>query len=390
MNVSNLSGISIPNSSPDKTIVTQDIEARLAAIDNAQAKLNQTDTAILESDMQPASAETLAMIAAQQKQVVVTMVSGNPEQAIAIALAQSIEAYGKQLELIQGWTNGGVDMFESALWLMLADLEEGGIQPEEMEDLFQIALMDIMIHPEQYGLESWYAANKTDISHILESTGSGSHGLHESNYDTPEKLAAVTKKLYKGIMDNATMPEGSLLNQVMTDLEGAGGSDALYKQINDNYYDDFGWWANGTSDDLSPMLRLFVLSEVLQNNPQMTQEEVELILTGSLDDIDAYIARTFGLDQLGQSYTALTYLCANSTWQVQDGYTYGDQIDWMGNGIDNSDLVALYTQFPPRELTDEEIEEINRIGDQVKMLQQTLKYWLSICRDEQMAIARNI
>ncbi|MCZ8503378.1 hypothetical protein O9853_25295 [Vibrio lentus] len=220
MNVSNLSGISIPNSSPDKTIVTQDIEARLAAIDNAQAKLNQTDTAILESDMQPASAETLAMIAAQQKQVVVTMVSGNPEQAIAIALAQSIEAYGKQLELIQGWTNGGVDMFESALWLMLADLEEGGIQPEEMEDLFQIALMDIMIHPEQYGLESWYAANKTDISHILESTGSGSHGLHESNYDTPEKLAAVTKKLYKGIMDNATMPEGSLLDQVMTDLEG--------------------------------------------------------------------------------------------------------------------------------------------------------------------------
>ncbi|MCZ8503377.1 hypothetical protein O9853_25290 [Vibrio lentus] len=114
------------------------------------------------------------------------------------------------------------------------------------------------------------------------------------------------------------------------------------------------------------MLRLFVLSEVLQNNPQMTQEEVELILTGSLDDIDAYIARTFGLDQLGQPYTALTYLCANSTWQVQDGYTYGDQIDWMGNGIDNSDLVALYTQFPPRELTDEEIEEINRIATRSK------------------------
>ncbi|WP_341663645.1 hypothetical protein [Vibrio sp.] len=48
------------------------------------------------------------------------------------------------------------------------------------------------------------------------------------------------------------------------------------------------------------------------------------------------------------------------------------------------------TNFPERELTDDDIEEINRIGDQVKMLQQTLKYWLSICRDEQMAIARNI
>ncbi|MDN4708194.1 hypothetical protein QYZ43_21195 [Vibrio parahaemolyticus] len=30
------------------------------------------------------------------------------------------------------------------------------------------------------------------------------------------------------------------------------------------------------------------------------------------------------------------------------------------------------------------------IGDQVKMLQQTLLYWLKICRDEQMAMAQNI
>ncbi|WP_194554311.1 hypothetical protein [Vibrio anguillarum] len=43
-----------------------------------------------------------------------------------------------------------------------------------------------------------------------------------------------------------------------------------------------------------------------------------------------------------------------------------------------------------RPLTDEELKEVNRIGDQVRMLQETLKYWLQICRDELVAIARNI
>lgn len=50
----------------------------------------------------------------------------------------------------------------------------------------------------------------------------------------------------------------------------------------------------------------------------------------------------------------------------------------------------ILTNFPPRELTEEEIEEVNRIGDQVKMLQQTLLYWLKICKDEQKATAQNI
>ncbi len=35
-----------------------------------------------------------------QKQIVVQMVSSNPEDAIALSLAASIEAYGQQLENI--------------------------------------------------------------------------------------------------------------------------------------------------------------------------------------------------------------------------------------------------------------------------------------------------
>ncbi|WP_139126302.1 hypothetical protein [Aeromonas sp. DNP9] len=340
--------------------------------------------------------DVLMVVSAHQKDIVAQMASSNPEDAISLSLAASIEAYSKQLEIIEGWTNGGVEMFESALWLMLEDIESDGvIAPEEMEDLFQIALLEIMIHPEKYGLEDWYGDNKQDISHVLESTGSGSHGLHESDYDSPEELAQVTKTLYDGILENAVIPPGSLLDCVMKDLESGGGASVLGDQIEDHYYDDYGWWANGTADDLSPMLRLFLLSILLEKNPQMSQQDVEIVLTGSIEEIDEYIAATFGSDSSGNPYTALSFLCENSQWQIQEGgaatgsQTGYDQIDWVGDGIDDDDLIDLYSNFPPRELTEEEIEEVNRIGDQVKMLQQTLLYWLKICRDEQMAIAKN-
>jgi len=53
-------------------------------------------------------------------------------------------------------------------------------------------------------------------------------------------------------------------------------------------------------------------------------------------------------------------------------------------------LEDLYNKFTPRKLTEVDIKEINRIGDQVKMLQQAIKYWLQVCRDGKLAIARNI
>ncbi|WP_052329016.1 hypothetical protein [Providencia sneebia] len=65
-------------------------------------------------------------------------------------------------------------------------------------------------------------------------------------------------------------------------------------------------------------------------------------------------------------------------------------MDWYGNGISLKDLDNLYQKFPSRELAEDELEEINRIGDQIKMIQQTLKYWNQLCSDQQLAMARNI
>ncbi|EJI2332316.1 hypothetical protein IG524_17295, partial [Vibrio cholerae] len=64
-------------------------------------------------------------------------------------------------------------------------------------------------------------------------------------------------------------------------------------------------------------------------------------------------------------------------------------VDFNGR-LDSTWLSGLYVNFPSRVLGDEDIKNINRIGDNVKMIMQTLKYWFQIMRDERVAIARNI
>nr|ELA9417305.1 molecular chaperone [Vibrio parahaemolyticus] len=59
-------------------------------------------------------------------------------------------------------------------------------------------------------------------------------------------------------------------------------------------------------------------------------------------------------------------------------------------GIPISSLESFFVDFPARVLSDEELKLVNRIGDNVKMIMQTLKYWTQILRDERVAIARNI
>ena len=87
-------------------------EAYLATISKVEKDLEKIDPAIALLDKQPANSEVLAMVSAHQKQVVQSMFSINPENAIALTLAASIEAYGKQLEGIQVRTEGGTAVDE--------------------------------------------------------------------------------------------------------------------------------------------------------------------------------------------------------------------------------------------------------------------------------------
>ncbi|MDN3612037.1 hypothetical protein ACFFUP_04310 [Vibrio ostreicida] len=395
MNINNLNALSIPSPSPDNASLKQDVQVQLATIDKAQSQLDQGDAAIATLDKQPASADMLAMIAAQQKQVVVTMVSGNPEQAIALALAQSIEAYGKQLETIQRWTNGGKDAFEAAIWEMYTAMNGEDLDGIDYENMYQLVLLDVLINADEYGLGGDDDFLE-DVGRLLEKIGSGSH----TNWDfSPEEIGDIVESTWStiyGKIQSGDIPESSLAYQAMSDICGGNITPAPPQEFQDQFtsatYNNpqAGGWITDDLDTLSPMTRMVILSNLMGSYP-LSQEQVDVILTGTKSEVDQAVKAITGTDK-----GALEFLFDDcGAWQNSSDPNeslpsgVSQALDYDGT-ISVSYLESLYTNFPPRELTDEEIEEINRIGDQVKMLQQTLKYWLSICRDEQMAIARNI
>ncbi|ODZ37180.1 hypothetical protein [Vibrio parahaemolyticus] len=351
-----------------------------------------------------ADLKTLSDTVNNQRNALSLISSRNAEEDIANSLQNAIDDYAYDLDSLQGWTIGGVKMFSSALKTMFESLISDGVDGIEREDLFQLALLEVMINPNAYGLNSWVEEpNKTEISHLLESLGSGNHGLHEPGYDTPEDLAKRAGALAESLIRNATIPKGSFLDRIVSSLElnTDSGRQKLQDQIKNNYHRGEGWLiyekgqVPGTTaaTSISPLLRMFLLSEILKKNPDITQGDLNLILKGSVSEIEGFLKRTFNITETKN--VLVNWLVNNSLWQIQehdhnDTGGHGGQLDWTGAGLNIQDLVNLYSNFPPRVLSDEDIKEINRIGDTVKMIQQTLKYWIQIMRDERMAIARNI
>ncbi|AYV25094.1 hypothetical protein L1D61_26785 [Vibrio mediterranei] len=368
----------------------QNVEAYLATINKSQKDLKKNDPAIALLDKQPADPEVLIMVAANQKQVALSMVSSNPNSSIALALMASIEAYSKKLIDIQRWTEGGKGTFEVMLNLMFEDItSKQPLSTEDHENLLQILVLDLMVKAKEYGLSEWMNETQTRdwTSHILEVVGSGNHSTHPSQpgWGSPADIANSIKNFLNAVIIKAKdLPPDSLASQIIRIFENEGIS-KIADDIEANFYNDHGSIVDGGK--YSPMLRLSIMSELMLKTP-LSQEEVEIVLKGSKGDVDKLVKDKTGVD------TGIDFLVQspNSNWVVRTDPdpNIGVAVDYVGHGIDNNVLVSLYTNFPPRKLTEEEIKEVNRIGDQVKMIQQTLKYWLQICRDERMAMARNI
>ncbi|CAM3937154.1 hypothetical protein [Vibrio aquimaris] len=382
-------------SSDYEPIDSQTLKKEIDATNKAELELKKADKAIATLQGQPADAEVLAMVANHQKQVVMTMSGANPEDAIAMALAQGIEAYAKQLEIIKGWTIPGLPMFESAMAVMFEGIKSSGeTSGYALEDLFQLAIMDFMSHGYGEGKQG-YASIEEQMRHFLESTGSGSHGYHEG-WDGA-KFARACDDIFDFMMANS--PPNSLCHEILTYMnEECGGVSELEKQYRNHFNDPGGFVCEtGYSGGLSPMLRMALMAGYLAIEPKVEQSVIDMFLTAPVSELDTYInehtsnphydsAIEFVFDNDGET--------GSNGWREVDQYDpNGDShqvIDWNGVGLGAEYFENMYNNFPERELTDKDIEKINNIGDQVKMLQQTLKYWLSICRDEQMAIARNI
>ncbi|MGL6011782.1 MAG: hypothetical protein ACRC0J_09780 [Shewanella oncorhynchi] len=358
-----------------------------------ESKLAIADRALASLDVETGDVTTLLMVAAQQKQVVMAMAGQHSEAVIASALATSIEGYGSQLDIVNKWTSGGKPAFEAAIMQMFTAMKEGGINGIEYENMFQLVLLDVLSNSKEYGLED--ANFLKELGTLLEKTGSGSH----TNWDfTPEQLGAKVNNVWSTLnsaIQGGKIPTDSIAYQAMSAMSGGNISSTtpteLSRRFTSSVYNDpnAGGWITSGLNDISPMARIVLLS-ALNGDQTVSAAEVETILTGSKAEVDGLLSKLANMDAMAYLFSAKCPGWQNSSdtnKPLPPGVTQA--FDYDGT-IQAQYLTDLYKNFSPRQLTDEDIKEINRIGDQVKMLQQTLKYWIQVCRDEQMAFARNI
>ena len=123
------------------------------------------------------------------------MVSSNPEDAIALALAASIEAYSAQLEAIEQQTKG-LGAFEDAMKVMWEDISQTSpLTGYALEDAFQLVLMDVLIHADEYNLST---QDMNTLQRFMECGGSGMHGSHEhyNGDDFADDIANLFNSIY--------------------------------------------------------------------------------------------------------------------------------------------------------------------------------------------------
>lgn len=374
----------------------------LKAIAEMESLLSIADDSLATLEGTSGDIDIYMLIASHQKSITASMVSQNPEDEISKALASSLESYSKQLQDIEAWTKGGTAVIGPALDILLENIlasADGDFSYCDLQDVFQLILIHMITFPEQYpGIEE---IGKDPValeamSDLLQFTGSGGHKppqKYGKGEDSVEELMKAYEYLYPQLKTLA--PEGTFAYQCFEIIEDNGGLDMLVEGVSPEEYwtDPDGWnyseHGNSTPPNgeaatrLNPFRTFSLLNILLDDRTiEMTPEQWEIILSGNIADINELV---FELTA-GNFDDYFAYMDATSSdW----GYGSGGE-DFLGRLIPLDYFVDLFNEFPSRELTEDELTEVNRIGDQVKILQQTLKYWLQIVRDEKMAMARNI
>ncbi|EKT60143.1 hypothetical protein [Providencia sneebia] len=363
---------------------------------NPQLKIANTIDNLLHSknDLgKPSLAmETLLSVANHQKQVTLQMLGQNvdSELAITLILKDSINKYTLQLESIYAWTVGGKSVLAPMLKMMSESIFAGNVSSTKFEDLIQIIVIDMMLRGKLPD------SMKKVAGYFLEDAGSGTHA--PMTQMTPKDLEKFMLDIYQlALKDDPNSLAYSIANTIeknhKNEFMAYQRSFAANFWTNpDGFMDGFVGNKNippitGQSHDVSPFFKLSIIS-TLSLKGDLSADDFNKILVSDLSTIK---------DIAGIDGKMVDWIIAETSDVVEwkgngkDGVGSGQR--WWtfpGYGIDYQYLEKIFNEFPPRNLTEEEAEEINRIGDQVKMIQQTLKYWLQICNDERLAMARNI
>ncbi|EHU0373923.1 molecular chaperone [Vibrio cholerae] len=416
--------------------LTSDKESKKSNLD-IDLLLNSTPTLVNSRKLREAVAETA---------------TSNKEQEIADSLLGAIDDHTIQLEAISNWTEGGLSAFKGALEMiaqnMLNNPPEDGEYGSYYEDLFQLVLMDVLANAEEYGFSQDQKFMQF-LSWGLEYIGTGQHNSWVENLPVPDStssdkpgavsggnkknsLVKIANYLWEVIFNKIQSEEinsNSLSARLMRiiskgDADDYNGqiSSTLPENIYENlytadvngnvvnsevgYYDpSSGGWITSSNNNISPMMRLVFLSNLLKNDPELSKNKLDIILFGSLDEINK-----LSQDLNGKNVYQFIIDYDNPE-QDAKGDLIGDGNGWQNSSVNHQDdtrpsgveisldfhgelneewLENLSDNYPNRILGDEDIKEINRLGDSVKMIMQTLKYWFQIMRDERVAIARNI
>ncbi|EGR0628224.1 molecular chaperone [Vibrio cholerae] len=333
------------------------------------------------------------------KSLVLNGMEQNIEQQISNSLLDAIDKSAAELEDFKAWTDGGNSVISPIIDLMYENLIKDDTNNNKSEDLMQLLVFDFLLHQDEWGLNDILTNDEREyLGYITENFGSGMHSVYKGyEENTPDKIVNWFLNTFcKRLESSGKIPDDSACFKILSFFKEEVNKNKLVSLGNDytrelqsvdtsNINLSNSISKSESSTHVSPTLKFFLLAQGAKEGILSANDWAEFINS----DIEG-IKKLLGLE--GGDKTIADWLAdvnKNTGWT----YDSSGQLDFnrgQEGGIPIVDLLNFFKGFPSRVLSDDELKEVNRIGDNVKMIMQTLKYWFQILRDERVAIARNI
>lgn len=328
--------------------------------------------------------------------------STNKEQQITDSLLDAIDTSAAELEDLKAWTVGGKEVIQPIINLMYDNLISDTGNTNRTEDLMQLLVFDFLLNVNEWspGLMSGLTIfEKKYLGDITENFGSGLHAVYLGSEDhPPSKIVDWFLGGFFNILETrANVPDDSVTFKVMQFFKDNKNKEDL-RNLAKKYSDDLDAVRGNSSltqldnsltksednERLSPTLKFFILAQGAKEG-LISASHWSDVINGDIDTVKDLL----NLNSKNDYDLAQWLVNQNIGWSLDNS----GQLDFnkgQTGGIPISSLESFFVDFPARVLSDEELKLVNRIGDNVKMIMQTLKYWTQILRDERVAIARNI
>ncbi|HFG1863475.1 TPA: molecular chaperone, partial [Vibrio cholerae] len=345
------------------------------------------------------SADNLKKSMISLRQIIVENDVLDTEQKISDSLLDAIDKSAAELEALDAWTNGGNSVIGPIIDIMYEGLISDETNESKLEDLMQLAVFDFLLNQNDWGVNIINESEKTYLGYITENFGSGMHSVYKGyEENSPSKIVDWFLNSFCSLINaNNKIPEDSVCFKIVKIFQSEENRNNLRElareytselenidtsniQLNNSIS------KSESSTHLSPTLKFFLLAQGAKEGILSANDWSDFINA----DIE-HVKNMLGIESSSDKGIVdwLTDTNRNTGW-VTDKSGQLDFNQGQAGGIPIADLLDFFSGFPSRVLSDDELKQVNRIGDNVKMIMQTLKYWFQILRDERVAVARNI